>query len=91
MVCLLLWSSDCHRQLDALRPAIPAAHGLALAGAGSDGDLMRCRHTQHDFAANRTSAKNVSQYHYTQLLVGAQVPTWSGTTSRVCPCWPMDR
>jgi hypothetical protein len=28
-----------------------------------------------DFAVNRTSAKNVSHYHYTQLLVGAQAPT----------------
>ena len=27
------------------------------------------------FTVNRTSAKNVSQYHYTQLLVGARAPT----------------
>ena len=44
-----------------------------------------------NFAVNRISAKNVPQYHYTQLLVGARAPTWSGTTSLACLCWPMDR
>jgi hypothetical protein len=49
MVSLLLRRGDCHRRLDALQPAIPAAHGFALVGAGNDGDFLRCRHTQHLF------------------------------------------
>jgi hypothetical protein len=91
MVSVLLRRGDCHRRLDALQPAIPAAHGIAFVGAGNDGIFCAVCTLSIYFTVNRTSAKNVSQYHYTQLLVGAQVPTWSGTTSRVCPCWPLDR
>ena len=49
MVSFLLLSGTCHRRLQALQPAIPAAHRLALVGIGNDGDFLRCLHTQHLF------------------------------------------
>jgi len=49
MVSVLLRRGNFHCWLDVLQPAIPAAHGLALVGAGNDGDFLRCLNTQHLF------------------------------------------
>jgi len=44
-----------------------------LAGAGNDGRFLCGRHTQLLFAVKHTSASNVSQFHYTQLITGALI------------------
>jgi hypothetical protein len=77
---LMLTSLQFRPLMDSLLP-VPGVMGI-LCAVGT---------RSIDFAVNRTSAKSVSQYHCTQLLVGSRAPTWSGTTGRACPCWPLDR
>ena len=72
MVCLLLWSGDCHHLLEALQPAIPTAHGLALVGAGNDGDFLRCLHTQHLFHRQSHLGQERLAVLLHQLLAGAR-------------------
>ena len=72
MVSFLLLSGTCHRRLQALQPAIPAAHRLALVGIGNDGDFLCCLHTQHLFYRQSHLGQERLAVQLHQLLAGAR-------------------